>query len=167
MPDAPWFVRAAWERGSASTLCGIRIEQPAGMSHPFTVEAVGDTCVFHIRRGLLVRAIPALTVDDFGTTPSLLRSVPGPAPARVVHRGRLCHGDQLIVATDGLSHFLLDAVRAGHPVWRDLDRASDDELAGLAHVARVAVDDDIALVWIRSGHDDECPPTDERASTTS
>jgi hypothetical protein len=161
-PEAGWFVRSAWERGSASTLCAIAIEPRAG-SHQFTIEAVGDTCAFHIRAGRLAMSVPHHTVDDFGNTPPLVHSHPGAPHNPVVHRGRLCEGDLLLIATDGLSRFLLGAERLGHHVWRDLDRASDSQLEALAEVARDAGDDDIGFVWIRALHTDQLIGADRTA----
>ncbi len=101
-----WFAEAALDRGAFSTLLLAEVE-----GNTWRAEGWGDSCLFHLRDGLLVRALPNLKPEDFEKNPYLLASIQGHdegiAKNLLFARGNLLRGDMLIMATDALACWLV------------------------------------------------------------
>lgn len=104
----PWH--AEWKldtRPAAATFAGVAVDQP---SRSYTAVAVGDCCVFHIRRAALVSAGPIADWRNFGSRPDLVRAASSdisPLSAQWRYEAAYQCGDALVLATDALAKFLL------------------------------------------------------------
>ena len=102
----PWFAEAALDRGAFSTLLRAEVEGNA-----WRAEGWGDSCLFHLRDGLPIRALPDLEPEDFEKSPYLLASIQGHdegiARNLLFARGNLLRGDVLLLATDALACWLV------------------------------------------------------------
>jgi hypothetical protein len=121
---APWYVAEKARRGSYATFLGATIKRQ-GNRWLVTVGATGDTNVFVIRSGALVRAFPLVSSADFGEFPALM----GTAKSTDAASWRWLHcrprpGDTIFVATDALAEHLLNAEESGTPLWRSVRRAA-------------------------------------------
>jgi hypothetical protein len=122
LPDPlPWFSEAALQRGAFSSL--MKVEVRDGV---WTAEGWGDSCLFHIRGGQFVQALPDLEPEAFAGSPFLLASVRGHdgdlVKQMVTATGKLEPGDTLLLATDALACWLMTT-----KAWSETLR----ELAGL------------------------------------
>ena len=101
-----WCAEAALERGAFSTLLRVRVEGPV-----WTAEGWGDSCLFHLRAGRPLGAVPDLAPEAFALDPFLLSSSAGHdrdlAGSRVTGAGSLEPGDILMLATDALACWLV------------------------------------------------------------
>ena len=92
--------------------------------------ACGDSCLFHVRCGELLRAFPISNSSKFGNNPTLLSSVSAAnerAFTEVVRAHGECHeGDLLLLATDALSCWILSECEAGRSPWRMITSLSGD-----------------------------------------
>ena len=72
-PSEPWYVSEARRRGGASTFAVARYWEETGM---LDVWAIGDTCWFIVREGVIQRSFPIEDAGKFPIQPRLLRSMP-------------------------------------------------------------------------------------------
>jgi hypothetical protein len=100
--------------GSFATFLGGQLDDTRGRPR-WTAVALGDTVLFHVRRGELVAQFPRLAAADFGYNPDGVSTRPEALPeqlGRVLHgEGELAHGDVLYVATDALAHWMVEQDR--------------------------------------------------------
>jgi hypothetical protein len=125
----PWV-----ERGASAAFLGIALENlsfPLGdrskvrASCQWQAVALGDTCLFHTRDSVLLRAFPLDRSDQFNNRPRLVASrMP---PADICKRQRLwtdgCgqSGDRLWAMTDALAKWCLAEHEAGRNPWPELE----------------------------------------------
>ena len=83
---APWYSNRGCPRRFA-TFLGFVVEETT-----WHALAVGDSCLFQVRKGALVRAFPIARAGDFGNAPGW--SARAPRPPQVPHKnGVQQHGD--------------------------------------------------------------------------
>ena len=120
--------------------------------------AVGDSCLFQVRKDTLLTAFPVEHSDDFGTAPWLIGSRT-PADGIPLHhclyeRGRRRPGDRLFLMTDALSKWFLAEHESGKRPWRAIEEFLDgpDEAfadwVGRLRSAKALKDDDTTLVVV-------------------
>jgi hypothetical protein len=116
----PWYAEAKREMGAFATLLGVAFRRPdADGRGAWRAAAVGDSCLFHVRRGRLRRAFPLTRSDEFDNAPRLLcsRASAGGIEAPVRAGGHWRAGDRFLLATDALAQWFLHEVeRGGDPV---------------------------------------------------
>ncbi|MBB0228090.1 hypothetical protein [Streptomyces calidiresistens] len=110
-----WYEQPGLEKGAFATVLGAEIRATVPDNgrtnwswHAF---ALGDSCLFHLRNGVVRRAFPFEHVEDFGITPRLLGSR-NHDTALVAERLQLAHGalapgDEVLLASDALAAWLL------------------------------------------------------------
>jgi hypothetical protein len=114
------------DAGSFATLLGCEI---LGLDSPrpsWSAVALGDTVLFHVRAGRVLRQFPGLVPGDFGLDPEGVFTQPS---ARERMRDGLAHdagelavGDRLFLATDALAAWMIRAGSAEDGLlWRTLD----------------------------------------------
>src|SRR5262249_4878772 len=67
----PWYAEAKAEEGAHATLLGVRLDL---RRQRWFAQAVGDSCLFHVRGGRLLRAFPVERSEAFGNQPALIGS---------------------------------------------------------------------------------------------
>lgn len=137
-----WYERPGLARGAFATLLAVAVDD-AG----WRAAAVGDTCLFHVRDGVLLTAFPLDDPEAFGTAPPLLGSR-DLDPALVAERvclasGELGPGDVLYACTDALAAWVL----AQDAPWETLDTAGLTWLDAERAAERMA-NDDVTLVRV-------------------
>jgi hypothetical protein len=150
--ETAWYVGEAERRGSFATFLGVRFSKSATRA-AWNAIAVGDTCLFHVRGGDLLRAFPLSDPDEFSTTPPLLsseqyRDSHGGTQA-VCASGDLEPGDIVLLATDALSEGALLADTHEQPIWKALSNVSHqtfDSLVSSLRDACLVKNDDVTLV---------------------
>lgn len=149
--ERPWYVEDGLDRGAYSSLLSLDIERGR-----WQALAIGDTCLFQIRAGAILRAFPLERPEDFDQSPWLLSSVPdknrGLASRIRTAEGRAQSGDTFLLATDALSRWFLASEG-----WREMlhlceDGCDHQAFANLVDEERLAgrlEDDDSTLLAAR------------------
>jgi serine/threonine protein phosphatase PrpC len=126
----PWYVERAAERGSYATLLGFTITEPepesvpapqAGTGEPsvgvlrLTAVAVGDSCLFIVRSGKVIRTFPVQSSSELTLGPRLLSTAPDANEAALEVSAFLPHvdllnGDVVVMTTDAIAAWLLSAM---------------------------------------------------------
>ncbi len=164
----PWHQRLKLPDGAFSTLLWIRLsvsdvttaEAAEAGDRAFCLEAqaVGDSCLLHVRENRFCRAFPLGSSREFGADPPSLGSVDRHQDQRPLFKSlRLdCRsGDLLILATDAVAAWSLACGEAGQePDWEACWRMS--ESAWRKWMIRLRQDqlmryDDATLVILRLG----------------
>jgi hypothetical protein len=98
-PAVPWYLDAGLRQGAFATFLGLVVDD-AG----WEALAVGDSCLFQVRRESLVEAFPLGCAGDFGSTPWLL-GARAEGHHAVRRRGDGQPGDRLWLMTDALAQW--------------------------------------------------------------
>lgn len=123
--NLPWYAEEKRAMGAFSALIGLKIVCDVdNQSGHWNCLAIGDSCLFHFRKGALLEAFPIADWKTFSATPCLISSVDRagqevPAPSYV--SGSWQVGDQLILMSDALACWLLRAHSAGEDPLQTLD----------------------------------------------
>jgi hypothetical protein len=116
----PWYLEPGLEQGAFATFLGLVIED-----QNWYAVAVGDSCLFQVRQGDLIRAFPVTRSADFSNAPWLVGS--RTSPIEVPHknglqqRGDCQPGDRLWLMTDALAQWFLLQVESGGKPWLVLE----------------------------------------------
>ena len=111
-----WFQRAKLPLGAFSTLLWIQVvetdrDQPGAFgAYRLRGFAIGDSCLFHVRRGELVRSFPLQTSAEFQADPLVLGSIDLKRDhlMRFTALDELCYPDDLLVlCTDALAEWAM------------------------------------------------------------
>jgi len=161
-PDLPWYSKEKLERGSFAAIAGIEVRKTRVVRSPavahWTALAVGDCCLFHVRRDKILRSFPLGSSAEFTRTPKLIStSVTGGAalqPAPSFARGVLHLNDQIILATDAFARWIFRCVEKNETPWNSLNEAFavDGAFSTFVHdlrAGRQLDDDDVAVVRLR------------------
>jgi hypothetical protein len=117
-PELPWYGEIKRAEGAFATLLGVDV-RPAAPGRPgrWWAAAVGDTCLVRVRGGRLVRAFPVERSSEFGNEPHLIGSRGGSPAVPQYACGPLRGGDCLLLMTDALAHWFLQAHERGERPW--------------------------------------------------
>ncbi|HZT96794.1 MAG TPA: protein phosphatase 2C domain-containing protein, partial [Chloroflexota bacterium] len=116
----PWYGEEKRRQGAYAAIVGLKLLE----SGRWMAMAIGDSCLFHIRRERLIKAFPLTSSGDFGSRPRLIGSVSNgrkddePRIERTTGRWHL--GDEFLLATDALAAWALATVEAGERPWTQL-----------------------------------------------
>ncbi len=104
--DQPWYVEEKAQAGAYAALVGLSIY--AGGT--WDCEAVGDSCLVHIRSKKILQSFPLVSADEFNNSPSLICSIENPASDVEFLRlkGNWQAGDQFLLLTDAIARWVLD-----------------------------------------------------------
>jgi len=123
----PWYAQEKVTEGAFAALAGVHITDAMDGSGAasFTGDAIGDTCVFHIRGHSLLASNPMSQSVEFTSRPFLVSTGPdfGAGEALCTFQGTLHSEDLLLLATDAFSSWILEEVEKGEcpfPLIRDL-----------------------------------------------
>jgi hypothetical protein len=157
-----WFQRAKLPTGAFSTLLWLQVlsadhDEPGAFGACRLVgHAIGDSCMFQVRRGELVRTFPIQTSAELQADPIVLGSVDlgRDSMLEFITLNEFCYADDLIIlCTDALADWALRRYEAGcPPVWEDYwDTCREDweaEIIGLRHEGKMRIDD-TTLIMLR------------------
>jgi hypothetical protein len=151
----PWYAEAKAEEGAYATLLGVRLDL---RRRRWFAQAIGDSCLFHVRGDRLLRAFPVARSEEFGNQPALIGSRPPRAesrrPTRYLVSGPWKPEDRLLLMTDALAQWFLQQAEAGGRPWEALEGlATDDDFARWAEGLRDRKElrnDDLTLLTIRA-----------------
>jgi hypothetical protein len=112
----PWYLEERAREGAFATFLGVQVEDSV-----WHAQAVGDSCLFQLRGGALLRAFPLQRGDEFGSTPWLIGSRPPGAEVAGRHgqraEGEWQAGDRLWLMTDALAQWFLRQAEEGGRPW--------------------------------------------------
>ena len=121
----PWYLEEKIRRGAHATLVGLSImegepSEPGGGS--WQMEAVGDSCFFHVRNDELLTVAPVSRSDEFDNHPDLISTDTstsfGLDESRLtVLSGEWQPSDAFYLLTDALAEWTLGEHEAGRPPW--------------------------------------------------
>ena len=154
--DLPWNEEMKAERGSFSTFLGvkfIRDESRPDIAIWYAL-AVGDCCLFQIRKNKLIEAFPVRKSSDFGIDPDLIctRHEYNRVESLQVKTGKCEVGDLVILATDAFAQWFLSSYEAREKPWRKLQTMTQEEFKNLIKNLRRSNkirNDDVTLVCVR------------------
>jgi hypothetical protein len=117
----PWYLEERAREGAFATFLGVLVEDSV-----WHAQAVGDSCLFQLRGGALLRAFPLQRGEEFGSTPWLIGSRPPGAEVAGAHgqraEGEWQAGDRLWLMTDALAQWFLRQAEEGGRPWEALAR---------------------------------------------
>jgi hypothetical protein len=116
----PWYLEPGLLQGAFATFLGLVVEDAS-----WHALAVGDSCLFQVRRGELRCAFPIGRAADFSNAPWLVgsRTSPGEVPDKngVLGQGDCQAGDHFWLMTDALAQWFLTRVEGGGKPWFALE----------------------------------------------
>jgi len=120
----PWYAEEKSRAGAFSSLLGLEFAEGHDVKKYWHALAVGDSCLFHVRGDVLLRAFPIARSKEFGSTPFLLSSNPK-SNRRVWDEVQYIEGsyeseDTFFLATDALAHWCLAQCEVGETPWNKL-----------------------------------------------
>lgn len=120
----PWYAEAKRQQGAFATFLGLLFEETRWLGRKrWRALAVGDTCLFQVRNGRLLRALPVQRTEDFSNNPRLLGSSPqADNQLGVSHSGDWSSEDRFWLMTDALAEWFLREVEADGQPWETLAR---------------------------------------------
>lgn len=130
-----WLAKPRSDFGSKATLLSVELGPGRKKgTYDWKAFAVGDTNLFVIRGGEMIKAWPLESSSDFGRNADVASTKAVFATAwRTDAKGTLEPGDRLYLMTDALAQYVLAKKEAGEPVWSTL-AALDSEAAFTAFV---------------------------------
>ncbi|MEU8600084.1 hypothetical protein [Streptomyces parvulus] len=158
-----WYEQPGLEKGAFATVLGaeVRATVPGNGRADWSWHAfaLGDSCLFHVRDGVVRRAFPLEDVEGFGITPQLLGSR-NHDTALVAERLQLAHGtlapgDEVLLASDALAAWLLSPHHGHHApgtvlaTLAELGNEPFTEWVEDQRVRGLMRNDDVTLIRIR------------------
>ena len=148
-----WYAEVKAEQGSFATLLGLEFRlgsDPPGLV--WKAVAVGDSCLFVVRRGKLELAFPVDSAAAFGNQPPLVasgRERTCPEPEWLA--GWSEPGDLFLLATDAVAKFLLESGmnRIAVTAEKAIASGTATPLVELLEELRARLNDDASIIAIR------------------
>jgi hypothetical protein len=120
-----WYAEDKRDLGAYATFLGVLVRRTERTADgAWSALAVGDSCIFQVRKETLIQAFPLRHSDSFGNQPSLIASRLEGAPQPRLRReaGRWLAGDRLLLMTDALAQWFLKQTERGKKPWQALER---------------------------------------------
>lgn len=146
-----WLFAEKARQGAFATFLSVKV---AGAR--WSAVGVGDCNLFVVNIAGTVRlSVPAQTSAEFGTSPSLVPSIPGPAVERALKTvwrkaGKWTKEERLVICTDAMAAYLLHTNQDGPQVWNALlaVRTADEFAAWVARAREEGMRNDDSTVAI-------------------
>lgn len=125
----PWFMESKIQEGAFATFLGLSLQESRSWfwgrkERYWLASAVGDGCLFQVRKGELIKKFPVEHSKDFDNSPWLVGSRNsvgnGLEKKEQKAKGSLEPGDVFWMMTDALSCWFLQEVEAGRKPWEKL-----------------------------------------------
>jgi hypothetical protein len=121
-----WYSERKAADGAFSSLLGVTIE-----GDRWRALAIGDSCLFVVRSGKVLRAFPLERAEQFSNRPSLLSSISranaGVWSEVATVEGVLQASDRLLLMTDALAQWFLVEAEMGRRPWAALSKVTTPE----------------------------------------
>jgi Protein phosphatase 2C len=152
---SPWWAKdAEQERPPSATFAGLQLT-PYDDDATWEATAIGDSCIFHIRRGCLEMSFPLTSPGQFNRSPHLLTTAPGRLDGSLAalgsRTGQALPGDIFVLATDAASKWLLSLGEYDQETWGRVGFFGPREFTQMMTELRAAdaIDaDDVAVVVV-------------------
>ncbi len=162
----PWHAEEKVRQGAFATLLWLGLQpargsRPAKMAGAWQALAIGDSCLFQIRKKTLLAHFPPLAAADFSNHPVLLSSNPlrnagfWNNPQELCAAGDWAAGDDFWLMTDALAAWFVreqeQATLANLQTQLRAALHSADTFATWLHQLRAAAqikNDDTTVIWI-------------------
>jgi len=125
--SSSWYAQTKLQEGAFATFLGIALEKPGTrVGRPqWRAFAIGDACLFQVRKDKLARAFPLTKSAEFGNTPWLLGSRAA-ASENLLQKttsasGRLRRKDCFWLMTDALGQWFLQECERQNKPWNHLE----------------------------------------------
>lgn len=149
----PWYAEAKRDRGAYATLLGLTLtEADEEGAARWKAAAVGDTCLFLVRRDDVCARYPVTAAEELERRPMLLSTNEGDEITAVTGDGRWRTDDAFFLMTDALAGWFLRSCDAGERPWRvlqDVGTPDGQEFPGLIQGLRrqgLLRNDDVTLI---------------------
>lgn len=153
--DLPWYAVEQARRGAFAALVGLTLHE----SGDWSALAVGDSCVFQVRDGALLSALPLADAEAFDNRPMLLGSRSSAnaqlrQAGAIVSAGGTWHsGDTFLLMSDALAAtFLRQVQQCDGPALNVLDfepnAGSFGRWIASLRAERLLRNDDVSLLWL-------------------
>lgn len=136
--DQPWYVEEKAQAGAYAALVGLSLKS----DRSWLCEAVGDSCLLHLREEKLLQSFPLKSPEEFNNRPSLTCSIEAASTAIEASQltGDWQDGDKFLLLTDAIARWLLSDFEKG--VRNLLSLENNEQLASLATEQRAIQGDD-------------------------
>jgi Protein phosphatase 2C len=153
--DLPWYAVEQARRGAFAALVGLTLYE----SGEWSALAVGDSCMFQVRNGVVMAALPLADAEAFDNRPLLLASRPA-ANAQLRTSGAIVSacgtwraGDTFLLMSDALAATFLRQLHASEcPALNVLafERSAGGFRRWVAalRAERLLRNDDVSLLWL-------------------
>jgi hypothetical protein len=163
--EIPWqhlnpFEEEKARQGSAATLVGMQfaVPPPHATTGTWQCLALGDSCLFQMRQGQPVAALPLQRSADFNAHPPLLstqRSITEQYIGKLVtYEGIWQTGDTFLLMTDAIAAWFLREGEQGTEPWEFLAALDERRFAQFVHetqTRRLMRTDDVTVFMIGMG----------------
>lgn len=145
-----WHAQEKLQSGSAATLLVVTWDRTA---HTWSASALGDVCVFLVRKNRLRFAFPLTKSTKFDDRPTLVSTRMGSQlslPATVRYTEAYEDGDRFLLMTDALSQWFLSEYEAKRKPWNQLptDEVAFTALLKTERDAGRLKNDDVTLLEV-------------------
>ena len=158
--ELSWFQKPKLREGAFSTLLWVEItpidESDRQPQDPWRLQvfAVGDSCLFHIRQGELLRTFPVEKAAELEANPVVIGSVDLNRDELVQFNSfdAVCRpGDLLVLCTDAVADWALRLREAGNPpaweeYWSKTEQAWHEEVTAHRNERQMRYDDATLLL---------------------
>jgi hypothetical protein len=151
-----WLYEEMEKRGSFAAFVAVQFWPRPDQLLGWEAMAVGDCCLFHLRRGRLLTAFPITAAEGFTGQPDLVPSadhaLPRLAGSIKIIRGTAFPGDRFVLASDAMSQWLLGSSQSRPDTWLRLEGLRSSSFRGLVRTEREAgrmQRDDVTLAYLR------------------
>ncbi len=157
----PWYAEEQLDRGAFTTFVGMQfIAPPTEKTGIWTSVAIGDSCLFQVRRGTLWERFPLTQSDQFNTSPYLISSKKQSGDQITGHVNFISRefeqDDTFYLMTDAISCWFLKQVEMGGAPWQLLDPILEnkdtlDSLLDQLRREKEIRNDDVTVMRIQIG----------------
>lgn len=124
-----WYEEPGLRAGAYSTLCVLSVMD--GQNRRWQALAIGDSCLFQLRRQQVIAIFPMTQSRAFNNTPALVPSLPQNRLKLEEHvfrsLGDWQSGDQFFLMTDALARYCLEQLESGINFWGNLEMVDTPE----------------------------------------
>jgi hypothetical protein len=127
--EQSWYAQEKVDIGAFATFLGFELTERIDRGQKWRAVAVGDSCLFQVRRGRMISSFPIYESSEFSTRPALVGSRPQSPSVSGLERtaiGMLMPGDMLFLTTDAMGQWFLSECEASRRPWVPLMQMDPD-----------------------------------------